>query len=195
MNTVQVALYARVSSEQQSEAKTIESQLADLRGQIAARSLTLVSEQEFIDDGYSGATLIRPALERLRDVAAAGGFFVIRQHGRLQGELLGKRRKSGRTETGVVHEQALRIRDGDGRERHAHPTAPAPPGREEAAQLSYRRQRLPRLRRLPPKRPLRTRALRRSACRRSTTPPKRSTSRRLAFPPRPASAKCHGEAS
>ena len=73
MNTVQVALYARVSSEQQSEAKTIESQLADLRGQIAARSLTLVSEQEFIDDGYSGATLIRPALERLRDVVAAGG--------------------------------------------------------------------------------------------------------------------------
>jgi site-specific DNA recombinase len=73
MNTVQVALYARVSSEQQSEAKTIESQLADLRGQIAARSLTLISEQEFIDDGYSGATLIRPALERLRDVVAAGG--------------------------------------------------------------------------------------------------------------------------
>src|SRR5258708_37277416 len=29
--------------------------------------------QEFVDDGYSGATLIRPALERLRDTAAAGG--------------------------------------------------------------------------------------------------------------------------
>ena len=28
---------------------------------------------EFIDEGYSGATLVRPALERLRDVAAAGG--------------------------------------------------------------------------------------------------------------------------
>ena len=53
MNTVQVALYARVSSEQQSEAKTIDSQLADLRGQIAARSLTLACEQEFIDDGES----------------------------------------------------------------------------------------------------------------------------------------------
>jgi len=62
-----------VSSEQQSEAKTIESQLVDLRGQIAARNVTLACEQEFIDDGYSGATLIRPALERLRDVAAAGG--------------------------------------------------------------------------------------------------------------------------
>ena len=30
-------------------------------------------EQEFIDTGYSGATLIRPALERLRDVIAASG--------------------------------------------------------------------------------------------------------------------------
>jgi len=27
----------------------------------------------FIDDGYSGSTLVRPALERLRDVAYAGG--------------------------------------------------------------------------------------------------------------------------
>ena len=34
---------------------------------------TLPAELEFIDNGYSGATLIRPALERLRDVAAAGG--------------------------------------------------------------------------------------------------------------------------
>jgi site-specific DNA recombinase len=28
---------------------------------------------EFLDDGYSGQTLVRPALERLRDLAAAGG--------------------------------------------------------------------------------------------------------------------------
>jgi site-specific DNA recombinase len=73
MNPVQVAMYARVSSEQQNEANTIESQIADLRARIAARGLTLVPEQEFVDNGYSGATLIRPALERLRDVAAAGG--------------------------------------------------------------------------------------------------------------------------
>ena len=66
-------MYARVSSEQQNEANTIESQLADLRARIAAQGLTLLAEQEFVDNGYSGATLIRPALERLRDVAAAGG--------------------------------------------------------------------------------------------------------------------------
>src|SRR5437764_1828955 len=73
MKPTQVALYARVSSDQQSEAKTIESQVADLRTRIAATGATLSAELEFIDNGYSGATLIRPALERLRDVAAAGG--------------------------------------------------------------------------------------------------------------------------
>ena len=74
MNTdLPVAIYARVSSEQQSEAKTVESQVADLRAKVAAMGETLVAEQEFVDNGYSGATLIRPALERLRDVIAAGG--------------------------------------------------------------------------------------------------------------------------
>ena len=73
MKPTQVALYARVSSDQQSEAKTIESQVADLRNRIAATEAPLCAELEFIDNGYSGATLIRPALERLRDVAAAGG--------------------------------------------------------------------------------------------------------------------------
>ena len=41
MNDVQVALYARVSSEQQSEAKTVESQVADLRAKIATMGETL----------------------------------------------------------------------------------------------------------------------------------------------------------
>jgi site-specific DNA recombinase len=73
MNTKQVALYARVSSEQQAEAKTIESQLAEIRVRIAADGFDLTSVLEFVDDGYSGSTVVRPALERLRDVAAAGG--------------------------------------------------------------------------------------------------------------------------
>ncbi len=73
MNDLQVAIYARVSSEQQSEAKTIESQLSDLRAQVQTLGLVLPPEHEFIDDGYSGSTLIRPALEQLRDVVAAGG--------------------------------------------------------------------------------------------------------------------------
>jgi Resolvase, N terminal domain len=80
MKPTQVALYARVSSDQQSEAKTIESQVADLRGRIAATGVTLPAELEFVDNGYSGATLIRPALERLRDVAAAGGIDQLSVH-------------------------------------------------------------------------------------------------------------------
>jgi len=72
MNDLRAALYARVSSEQQTQAQTIASQLAVLRERIAADGLRLPQAQEFIDDGYSGATLVRPALERLRDCAAAG---------------------------------------------------------------------------------------------------------------------------
>ncbi len=72
MTTAQVALYARVSSEQQAEANTIASQLAELRVRIGADGFDLKTVLEFIDEGYSGSTLVRPALERLRDVAAAG---------------------------------------------------------------------------------------------------------------------------
>jgi site-specific DNA recombinase len=66
------AIYARVSSEQQASARTIASQLAALRERVAADGLTLLDDRSFLDEGYSGATLIRPALERLRDAAAAG---------------------------------------------------------------------------------------------------------------------------
>jgi site-specific DNA recombinase len=71
MNPTQVAIYARVSSDQQAEAHTVASQVAALRERIAAESLTLPEAMQFIDEGYSGATLVRPALERLRDVVAA----------------------------------------------------------------------------------------------------------------------------
>ena len=67
-----VAIYARVSSEQQAQAGTIESQLAALRERVASDAFVVPPELEFVDDGYSGSTLIRPALERLRDVAASG---------------------------------------------------------------------------------------------------------------------------
>ena len=73
MNEPQVAIYARVSSEQQSEAKTIESQLSELRAHVKTLGQVLPPEHEFIDNGYSGSTLIRPALDQLRDVVAAGG--------------------------------------------------------------------------------------------------------------------------
>ncbi len=73
MNEPQIALYARVSSEQQAEARTIDSQIAELRSRIVADGFALKTVLEFVDDGYSGSILVRPALERLRDMAASGG--------------------------------------------------------------------------------------------------------------------------
>src|SRR5262245_46328562 len=72
MQPTQVAIYARVSSEQQAEAHTIASQVAALRERVSADGLTVSEAMQFLDEGYSGATLVRPALERLRDVIAAG---------------------------------------------------------------------------------------------------------------------------
>jgi len=71
MSSTQIAIYARVSSDQQTEAQTVASQVAALRERVAAEGLALPDAMQFIDEGYSGATLIRPALERLRDVIAA----------------------------------------------------------------------------------------------------------------------------
>lgn len=45
----------------------------------------------------------------MAQVAGKSCYFVIRQHGRLKGQLLGKRREIGRIETGVVYEQDLQI--------------------------------------------------------------------------------------
>src|SRR3989442_5989930 len=72
MNPTQVAISARVSSEQQAAATTIASQVATLRERVALDGLVLPDTMQFLDEGYSGATLVRPALERLRDVIAAG---------------------------------------------------------------------------------------------------------------------------
>jgi site-specific DNA recombinase len=72
MKTIQAAIYARVSSERQATAQTIASQLAALRERVAADGCTLPEAMQFLDDGYSGTTLVRPALERLRDLVAAG---------------------------------------------------------------------------------------------------------------------------
>jgi site-specific DNA recombinase len=71
MSSPQVAIYARVSSDHQAEAQTVASQVAALRERIAAEGLALPDAMQFIDEGYRGTTLIRPALERLRDVIAA----------------------------------------------------------------------------------------------------------------------------
>ena len=69
---LRVALYARVSSDHQAKAATIESQLSALEDRIAQDNHVLDDELRFLDDGYSGSTLLRPALEQFRDIAYAG---------------------------------------------------------------------------------------------------------------------------
>ena len=66
------ALYARVSTEQQAQEDTIASQLDLVHRRVQTDGLTVAQELQFADDGYSGETFRRPALERLRDTAAAG---------------------------------------------------------------------------------------------------------------------------
>ena len=70
MSYKQVALYARVSSEQQVDSGTIKSQVAALHQRIKQDGFEISEELTLIDKGYSGATLIRPALEKLRDLIA-----------------------------------------------------------------------------------------------------------------------------
>lgn len=72
MRGPQAALYARVSSDQQARSGSIASQVASLRERIAADGVRLEPGHAFLDEGYSGASLLRPALERLRDAVAAG---------------------------------------------------------------------------------------------------------------------------
>jgi site-specific DNA recombinase len=69
---LRVAIYARVSGEQQAKEDTIDSQLAAVAQRIASDALECDPELRFVDDGYSGSILARPGLERLRDQAAAG---------------------------------------------------------------------------------------------------------------------------
>src|ERR1700738_487059 len=66
------AIYARVSSDRQKENHTIASQLAALVRYAESHGYLVPPEWRFQDEGYSGATLLRPGLESLRDLASAG---------------------------------------------------------------------------------------------------------------------------
>jgi site-specific DNA recombinase len=66
------AIYARVSSDRQKEEQTIASQTAAVLEYAEAHGYTVPSEWIFQDEGYSGSVLVRPSLERLRDLASEG---------------------------------------------------------------------------------------------------------------------------
>jgi site-specific DNA recombinase len=71
------AIYARVSSARQAKDETIGSQLAALRDHAGENRLDVPEEWVFADEGHSGATLVRPGLEALRDLAAQGCLDVV----------------------------------------------------------------------------------------------------------------------
>ena len=70
--SIPAAIYARVSSDRQREQATIASQTTALQAYAAAHGYVVPPAWVFEDDGYSGTTLVRPGLEAVRDLAAAG---------------------------------------------------------------------------------------------------------------------------
>lgn len=74
------AIYARVSSDRQKENHTISSQLAALVEYASCHGYMVPPEWRFQDEGHSGATLLRPGLEAVRDLAAAGHIEAVLVH-------------------------------------------------------------------------------------------------------------------
>lgn len=70
MQTLITGIYARVSSSKQREEKTIDSQISSLLQYAEGQGYRVNRDYIFRDDGYSGNTLVRPGLERLRDLAS-----------------------------------------------------------------------------------------------------------------------------
>jgi site-specific DNA recombinase len=75
---MEIALYVRVSTNRQQQAQTIEQQQARLLAAVQQQAEWHLAEGHiFRDDGYSGAQLKRPGLDRLRDQAALAGFALL----------------------------------------------------------------------------------------------------------------------
>jgi site-specific DNA recombinase len=69
---MKTAIYLRVSTNRQTQAQTIEQQLERLRKHLELQGEALSADNIFRDDGYSGANLNRPGLDRLRDRVKGG---------------------------------------------------------------------------------------------------------------------------
>ena len=74
---MRAAVYARVSTTRQAQAQTIEQQLDRLLAAVAERGWELDHQHVYRDDGFSGARLGRPGLDRLRDHAALADLDVV----------------------------------------------------------------------------------------------------------------------
>jgi len=75
---MKIALYARVSTNRQMQSQSIEQQIERLHEAVAQHSdWELAPEYIYRDDGYSGARLNRPGLDRLRDAASMAAFELV----------------------------------------------------------------------------------------------------------------------
>jgi site-specific DNA recombinase len=74
------AIYARVSSDKQKEENTIASQTSALVEFARKNGYAVPDEWVFEDEGFSGASLVRPGLEHLRDLAAEGHIAAVLVH-------------------------------------------------------------------------------------------------------------------
>jgi site-specific DNA recombinase len=66
------AIYVRVSSEEQVSGTSLDDQVDKCLKQAAVYGWEIPPERIYLDDGYSGSTLDRPAMVRLRQAVAAG---------------------------------------------------------------------------------------------------------------------------
>jgi site-specific DNA recombinase len=71
---MKVAMYVRVSTYRQALTQTIEQQIQLLSEHSQTQGWPWCEEHIFRDDGYSGASLRRPGLDRLRDQVRCGAF-------------------------------------------------------------------------------------------------------------------------
>ena len=71
---MRIAMYARVSTQRQTQMQTIEQQVERLQAHFHQQAWEWQEELVFRDDGYSGASLKRPGLDRLRDQASQSLF-------------------------------------------------------------------------------------------------------------------------
>src|SRR4051812_42862796 len=71
-SVLRIALYARVSTDEQKEGQTIDSQIAEIETFARQQAWQIIGVYK--DEGWSGALMARPELDRLRDDAEKGAF-------------------------------------------------------------------------------------------------------------------------
>ncbi|PKL31373.1 hypothetical protein CVV43_02605 [Candidatus Saccharibacteria bacterium HGW-Saccharibacteria-1] len=74
---MKAAMYARVSTERQKDEQTIETQLDEVKNAVEKDGNTLSDEDIYTDDGWSGAYLPRPSLDKLRQDAKNHKFDIL----------------------------------------------------------------------------------------------------------------------